>query len=161
MGHRFLVNLVKLKPERTDEELRSSLTEFTNLVDKCCKAEEPKICFNEEVVTFISTDILWCSYSNKMQWNSPWNSDSSHNVSEADIWGHSCYTDTMQPVTDRVLALSPWWQHGVRKDVRKTWVQMPPVLNWTAVHHLYIRMVGNHCPWIIPLALFCLNHPLS
>ncbi|XP_014402093.1 PREDICTED: afamin [Myotis brandtii] len=45
---RFLVNLVKLKPELTDEELRSSLTEFTNLVDKCCKAEGPEACFNEE-----------------------------------------------------------------------------------------------------------------
>lgn len=53
LGHRFLVNLVKLKPELTDEELRSSLTEFTNLVDKCCKAEGPEACFNEEVVTFI------------------------------------------------------------------------------------------------------------
>ncbi|XP_070265890.1 afamin isoform X2 [Myotis yumanensis] len=45
---RFLVNLVKLKPELTDEELRSSLTGFTNLVDKCCKAEGPEACFNEE-----------------------------------------------------------------------------------------------------------------
>ncbi|XP_036270007.1 afamin [Pipistrellus kuhlii] len=45
---RFLVNLVKLKPERTDEELRSSLKEFTNLVDECCKAEEPEACFKDE-----------------------------------------------------------------------------------------------------------------
>ncbi|KAM5284312.1 afamin [Hipposideros larvatus] len=45
---RFLVNLVKLKPELTDEELRSSLTDYTNMVDKCCKAEGPEACFNEE-----------------------------------------------------------------------------------------------------------------
>lgn len=45
---RFLVNLVKLKPELTDEKLRSSLTEFTSLVDRCCKVEEPESCFKEE-----------------------------------------------------------------------------------------------------------------
>ncbi|XP_054445792.1 afamin [Pteronotus mesoamericanus] len=45
---RFLVNLVKLKPGLTDETLRSLLTDFTNLVDKCCKAEGPEACFNKE-----------------------------------------------------------------------------------------------------------------
>ncbi|KAL2780405.1 afamin precursor [Daubentonia madagascariensis] len=45
---RFLVNLVKLKCELTDEELQSLFTSFTNAVDKCCKAEGPEACFNEE-----------------------------------------------------------------------------------------------------------------
>lgn len=45
---RFLVNLVKLKPELSDEELRSLLTDFTNVVVKCCQAEGPEACFNEE-----------------------------------------------------------------------------------------------------------------
>ncbi|XP_005666795.1 afamin isoform X2 [Sus scrofa] len=45
---RFLVNLVKLKPELTEEALRSSLIEFTNVVVKCCQAEGPEACFEEE-----------------------------------------------------------------------------------------------------------------
>lgn len=52
-GHRFLVNLVKLKPELADEALLPWLTEFSNLVDRCCGAAEPGACFSEEVVTFI------------------------------------------------------------------------------------------------------------
>lgn len=53
MGHRFLVNLVKLKPELTEEALRSSLIEFTNVVVKCCQAEGPEACFEEEVLLAI------------------------------------------------------------------------------------------------------------
>ncbi|XP_036102183.1 afamin [Molossus molossus] len=45
---RFLVNLVKLKPELADEALRSWFTEFSNLVDRCCKATGPGACFNEQ-----------------------------------------------------------------------------------------------------------------
>ncbi|XP_025240605.1 afamin-like [Theropithecus gelada] len=45
---RFLVNVVKLKHELTDEELQSLFTNFTNAVEKCCKAESPEVCFNEE-----------------------------------------------------------------------------------------------------------------
>ncbi|XP_024434705.2 afamin [Desmodus rotundus] len=46
---RFLVNLVKLKPELPEEALQSLLTDFANLVDKCCEAEGPQACFNEEI----------------------------------------------------------------------------------------------------------------
>lgn len=53
LGHRFLVNVVKLKPELPDAELRSLLTDFTNVVVKCCQAEGPEACFNEEVVLFL------------------------------------------------------------------------------------------------------------
>ncbi|KAM9237747.1 afamin-like [Dugong dugon] len=45
---RFLVNFVKLKPQLTDKELQSLLTDFTNMVEKCCKAEGPEACFSEE-----------------------------------------------------------------------------------------------------------------
>ncbi|XP_045713629.1 afamin isoform X2 [Phyllostomus hastatus] len=51
---RFLVNLVKLKPELTDEALLSLLTDFTNLVDKCCKVEGPQACFNEQVPELVA-----------------------------------------------------------------------------------------------------------
>ncbi|XP_006898525.1 PREDICTED: afamin [Elephantulus edwardii] len=46
--NRFLVDLVKLNPQHTDQELRLLLTHFTNVVETCCKAEEPEACFNEE-----------------------------------------------------------------------------------------------------------------
>ncbi|XP_006142976.1 afamin isoform X2 [Tupaia chinensis] len=46
---RFLVNLVKLKPGFADQELRSLFLTFTAAVEKCCKAQEPEACFNEEV----------------------------------------------------------------------------------------------------------------
>ncbi|KAB0354208.1 hypothetical protein FD755_022746 [Muntiacus reevesi] len=45
---RFLVNLVKLKPELAGEELWTLLADFTNVVEKCCKAQEPEACFKEE-----------------------------------------------------------------------------------------------------------------
>ncbi|XP_046513196.1 afamin isoform X1 [Equus quagga] len=45
---RFLVNLVKLKPELGGEELQSLPTDFSNVVEKCCKAEGPEACFSEE-----------------------------------------------------------------------------------------------------------------
>ncbi|KAG3276437.1 afamin [Ictidomys tridecemlineatus] len=45
---RFLVNLVKLKPGLTYEELQSLFTSFTNMAEKCCKMQEPEACFLEE-----------------------------------------------------------------------------------------------------------------
>ncbi|KAM9086050.1 afamin [Megaptera novaeangliae] len=45
---RFLVNLVKLKPELTGVELQSLLADFTNVVKKCCQAQGPEACFKEE-----------------------------------------------------------------------------------------------------------------
>ncbi|XP_017520825.3 afamin [Manis javanica] len=46
--NRFLVNLVKRKPGLREEELQSLLTDFTDVVERCCKAEGPEACFNEE-----------------------------------------------------------------------------------------------------------------
>ncbi|XP_008051124.1 afamin [Carlito syrichta] len=45
---RFLVNLVKRKPGLTDEKLLTLFTNVTLVVEKCCKAEGPEACFNEE-----------------------------------------------------------------------------------------------------------------
>uniref|UniRef100_G1SHH2 Afamin n=1 Tax=Oryctolagus cuniculus TaxID=9986 RepID=G1SHH2_RABIT len=45
---RFLVNLVKLKPELPDEELQSLFTNFTDTLEKCCNAKGPEACFNQE-----------------------------------------------------------------------------------------------------------------
>ncbi|EPY78247.1 serum albumin [Camelus ferus] len=50
---RFLVNLVKWKPELTEDKLRSLLTDFTKVVATCCKAEGPAACFSEEMTTFL------------------------------------------------------------------------------------------------------------
>nr|XP_023408992.1 afamin-like [Loxodonta africana] len=48
LKYQYFVELVKLKPQRTEEELRSLLTDFINVVEKCCKAEGPEACFTKE-----------------------------------------------------------------------------------------------------------------
>ncbi|XP_045140048.1 afamin [Echinops telfairi] len=45
---RFLVDLVKLKPQHADVKLLSLFADFTHLVEQCCQAEGPEACFNEE-----------------------------------------------------------------------------------------------------------------
>ncbi|XP_040822942.1 afamin isoform X1 [Ochotona curzoniae] len=45
---RFLVNLVKLKPELANQEVQSLFTNFTDTVESCCKAKAPEACFNQE-----------------------------------------------------------------------------------------------------------------
>ncbi|XP_007953684.1 afamin-like [Orycteropus afer afer] len=45
---RFLVDLVKLKLQSKDEELHSLLTDFTNVMEQCCKTDGPESCFSEE-----------------------------------------------------------------------------------------------------------------
>ncbi|XP_075399675.1 afamin [Tenrec ecaudatus] len=45
---RFLVDLVKLKPQHTDAKLLSLFADFTQVVEKCCAAEGPEACFSEE-----------------------------------------------------------------------------------------------------------------
>lgn len=46
--HRFLVNLVKRKPELTEVELLSLFTNFVAVQERCCKAPEPEACFQAE-----------------------------------------------------------------------------------------------------------------
>ncbi|XP_053437599.1 afamin [Nycticebus coucang] len=45
---RFLVNLVKRRRQLTAEQLQTLFTGVTNAVEKCCEAEAPEACFNEE-----------------------------------------------------------------------------------------------------------------
>uniref|UniRef100_A0A8C3HIU4 Albumin n=1 Tax=Chrysemys picta bellii TaxID=8478 RepID=A0A8C3HIU4_CHRPI len=45
----FLVNLIKLKVTITDEQLQKIFTDFTGMVEKCCKAEQHEACFGVEV----------------------------------------------------------------------------------------------------------------
>uniref|UniRef100_A0A4W2IKM1 Afamin n=1 Tax=Bos indicus x Bos taurus TaxID=30522 RepID=A0A4W2IKM1_BOBOX len=68
---RFLVNLVKLKPELAGEELWSLLADFTNVVEKCCKAQEPEACFKEEVFPALFSGIQLVFLVQKRKWNSP------------------------------------------------------------------------------------------
>ncbi|XP_005284052.2 albumin-like [Chrysemys picta bellii] len=44
----FLVNLIKLKVTITDEQLQKIFTDFTGMVEKCCKAEQHEACFGVE-----------------------------------------------------------------------------------------------------------------
>ena len=71
LGHRFLVNLVKLKPELAGEEVWSLLADFTNVVEKCCKAQEPEACFKEEVFPALFSGIQLVFLVQKRKWNSP------------------------------------------------------------------------------------------
>uniref|UniRef100_A0A8C6QVX4 Afamin n=1 Tax=Nannospalax galili TaxID=1026970 RepID=A0A8C6QVX4_NANGA len=50
LQHQFLVDLVRWKPELTDEELLSLFTSFTAAGEKCCEAQEPEACLSKEVV---------------------------------------------------------------------------------------------------------------
>uniref|UniRef100_A0A8C8RW66 Albumin n=1 Tax=Pelusios castaneus TaxID=367368 RepID=A0A8C8RW66_9SAUR len=44
----MLVNIIKLKTTVTDEELKKICTDFTDMVQKCCKAENHETCFETE-----------------------------------------------------------------------------------------------------------------
>nr|XP_023964221.1 alpha-fetoprotein [Chrysemys picta bellii] len=44
----LLIRLVKYKPTITDEQLKSIITSFLGMREKCCKAEDHEACFGEE-----------------------------------------------------------------------------------------------------------------
>lgn len=46
---RLLVNLIKRKPQMTDEQIKTIADGFTAMVDKCCKQSDIETCFGEEV----------------------------------------------------------------------------------------------------------------
>ncbi|XP_074848145.1 albumin-like [Carettochelys insculpta] len=50
----MLVNLIKLKPTATDEEVQKIVTDFTDMVHKCCAAEQHEACFGEEDAKLIA-----------------------------------------------------------------------------------------------------------
>ncbi|KAM8968099.1 alpha-fetoprotein [Sarcophilus harrisii] len=49
----FLINLVKQKPNITEEQLKAVIADFTGLLEKCCKGKE-EACFEEEGPKLIS-----------------------------------------------------------------------------------------------------------
>ncbi|XP_060043832.1 alpha-fetoprotein [Erinaceus europaeus] len=54
MKQQFLINLVKQKPQITEEQLEAVTADFSALMDKCCKGEVHEACFTEEGPKLIS-----------------------------------------------------------------------------------------------------------
>ena len=46
---RLLINLIKRKPQMTEEQIKTIADGFTAMVDKCCKQSDINTCFGEEV----------------------------------------------------------------------------------------------------------------
>uniref|UniRef100_A0A8D2J6V8 Albumin domain-containing protein n=1 Tax=Varanus komodoensis TaxID=61221 RepID=A0A8D2J6V8_VARKO len=45
----LLINMIKTKPDITEEQLVSAIVDFQGLVTNCCEAENHKVCFDTEV----------------------------------------------------------------------------------------------------------------
>lgn len=62
LNPRLLINLVKQKPELTEEQLAAVTADFSGLLEKCCKAQDQEVCFTEEVRMNISFPkvSVWC-----------------------------------------------------------------------------------------------------
>ncbi|NXS83483.1 ALBU protein, partial [Erpornis zantholeuca] len=45
---KLLINLIKRKPQMTEEQLKTITGGFTNMMDKCCKQSDTDTCFGEE-----------------------------------------------------------------------------------------------------------------
>ncbi|XP_008691429.1 alpha-fetoprotein [Ursus maritimus] len=48
MKQQFLINLVKQKPQITEEQLEAVIADFSGLLEKCCQGQEQEACFEEE-----------------------------------------------------------------------------------------------------------------
>uniref|UniRef100_A0A672UZJ6 Albumin n=1 Tax=Strigops habroptila TaxID=2489341 RepID=A0A672UZJ6_STRHB len=46
--NRLLINLIKRKPQMTEEQIKTIANGFTAMVDKCCKQSDIETCFGEE-----------------------------------------------------------------------------------------------------------------
>ncbi|XP_038615287.1 afamin-like isoform X2 [Tachyglossus aculeatus] len=44
----LLINLVKNKPQSSDDQLQAAMTDFSDVVEKCCQAPGPGACFGAE-----------------------------------------------------------------------------------------------------------------
>ncbi|XP_069634580.1 albumin [Haliaeetus albicilla] len=54
LGHmKLLVNLIKRKPQMTEEQIKTIADGFTAMVDKCCKQSDIETCFGEEGANLI------------------------------------------------------------------------------------------------------------
>ncbi|KAL2780404.1 alpha-fetoprotein isoform 2 [Daubentonia madagascariensis] len=54
MKQEFLINLVKQKPQITEEQLEAVIADFSGLLEKCCQGQEQEVCFAEEGPKLIS-----------------------------------------------------------------------------------------------------------
>ncbi|XP_010981074.3 alpha-fetoprotein [Camelus dromedarius] len=54
MKQQFLINLVKQKPQITEEQLEAVIADFSGLLEKCCQGQEQETCFAEEGPALIS-----------------------------------------------------------------------------------------------------------
>ncbi|XP_037385667.1 alpha-fetoprotein [Talpa occidentalis] len=54
MKQQFLINLVKQKPQITEEQLEVVIADFSALLEKCCQSEGQEVCFAEEGPKLIS-----------------------------------------------------------------------------------------------------------
>uniref|UniRef100_A0A8C3YNA7 Alpha-fetoprotein n=1 Tax=Catagonus wagneri TaxID=51154 RepID=A0A8C3YNA7_9CETA len=54
MKQQFLINLVKQKPQITEEQLEAVIADFSGLLEKCCQGQEQEACFAEEGPALIS-----------------------------------------------------------------------------------------------------------
>ncbi|XP_014994024.2 alpha-fetoprotein isoform X1 [Macaca mulatta] len=54
MKQEFLINLVKQKPQITEEQLEAVIADFSGLLEKCCQGQEQEVCFAEEGQKLIS-----------------------------------------------------------------------------------------------------------
>ncbi|XP_045388762.1 alpha-fetoprotein [Lemur catta] len=54
MKQEFLINLVKQKPQITEEQLEAVIADFSSLLEKCCQGQGQEECFAEEGPKLIS-----------------------------------------------------------------------------------------------------------
>ncbi|XP_046511787.1 alpha-fetoprotein [Equus quagga] len=54
MKQQFLINLVKQKPQITEEQLEAVIADFSGLLEKCCQRQGQEVCFSEEGPQLIS-----------------------------------------------------------------------------------------------------------
>ncbi|XP_066241357.1 alpha-fetoprotein [Saccopteryx leptura] len=54
MKQQFLINLVKQKPQITEEQLEAVIADFSGLLTKCCEGQEQEVCLAEEGPKLIS-----------------------------------------------------------------------------------------------------------
>ncbi|KAJ8786838.1 hypothetical protein J1605_023350 [Eschrichtius robustus] len=60
MKQQFLINLVKQKPQITEEQLEAVIADFSGLLEKCCQGQGQEVCFEEEVcAAHVYTQNTW------------------------------------------------------------------------------------------------------
>uniref|UniRef100_A0A8C7B9S1 Alpha-fetoprotein n=1 Tax=Neovison vison TaxID=452646 RepID=A0A8C7B9S1_NEOVI len=60
MKQQFLINLVKQKPQITEEQLEAVIADFSALLEKCCQGQEQDACFEDEGKRRQNKSLVWC-----------------------------------------------------------------------------------------------------